>query len=108
MNSPTSRLQQMPMDCRPLPSRGLSGAFSRLLASIMAGAISLAVTPLAVACPLQDSHLRILEDQQRLKVQYGLLEEKLFSLYQYEKDQNPTRADLLQRAYQQSQKNAHS
>ncbi len=49
-----------------------------------------------------DSREKILDDQLRLAEQYRLLEEKLFSLYQYEQDQNPDRSELLQRAYQQS------
>lgn len=41
--------------------------------------------------------------QQRLLNDYQLLEEKLFTLYQYEKDKNPTRSKLLEKAYQNSQ-----
>ncbi len=52
-----------------------------------------------------DSREKILEDQTRLAEQYRLLEEKLFSLYQYEQDQNPNRSELLQRAFQQSKQN---
>ncbi len=44
----------------------------------------------------------ILDDQSGLEEEYRLLEEKLFSLYQYEQDENPDRARLLQDAYQQS------
>ena len=51
----------------------------------------------------QDNEDQILADQERLKTEYELLEEKLFSLYQYEQDENPARAELLQRAYQLSQ-----
>lgn len=45
----------------------------------------------------------ILRRQQKLLDDYRLLEEKLFTLYQYEKDKNPARSNLLERAYQQSQ-----
>ena len=41
--------------------------------------------------------------QKRLSDNYKLLEEKLFSLHEYEKDNNPTRSKLLERAYIQSQ-----
>ncbi len=41
--------------------------------------------------------------QQRLLNDYQLLEEKLFTLYQYEKDKNPARSKLLERAFQKSQ-----
>ena len=41
--------------------------------------------------------------QKRLLSDYELLEEKLFTLYQYEKDKNPTRSKLLEKAYQKSQ-----
>ena len=41
--------------------------------------------------------------QQKLLNDYRLLEEKLFTLYQYEKDKNPTRSKLLEKAYQKSQ-----
>ncbi len=41
--------------------------------------------------------------QEKLLKQYELLEEKLFTLYQYEKDKNPTRSKLLEKAYQRSQ-----
>ena len=44
--------------------------------------------------------------QQKLLDDYLLLEEKLFTLYQYEKDKNPTRSKLLEKAYQRSQKSA--
>ena len=49
-----------------------------------------------------DSQQAILADQQQIAEDYRLLEEKLFSLYQFEQDQNPERARLLQTAYQQS------
>ena len=42
-------------------------------------------------------------DQKRLFDKYKLLEEKLFSLHEYERDNNPTRSKLLERAYIQSQ-----
>ena len=41
--------------------------------------------------------------QQKLLNDYRLLEEKLFTLYQYEKDKNPTRSKLLEKAFQKSQ-----
>ncbi len=43
------------------------------------------------------------KDQERLAASYKLLEEKLFSLHQFEQDTNPSRSKLLQRAYLQSQ-----
>ena len=48
----------------------------------------------------------ILKRQQKLAEQYELLEQKLFTLYGYEKDKNPTRAKLLDTAYQRSQSSA--
>lgn len=41
----------------------------------------------------------ILRQQTQLAEQYGLLEEKLFGLHQYELARNPERSKLLQRAY---------
>ena len=52
--------------------------------------------------PTNDSQEKIQADQKRLAEQYDLLEKKLFSLYQFEKSQNPERAELLQKAYQSS------
>ena len=51
--------------------------------------------------PARTDQLR--QDQERLAASYKLLEEKLFSLHQYEQNTNPTRSKLLQRAYLQSQ-----
>jgi hypothetical protein len=62
-----------------------------------------------VAPQLQDdpANLSLAEqlkrDQERLAASYQLLEEKLFSLYEYEQDANPIRSKLLQRAFLQSQ-----
>lgn len=69
--------------------------------------ISLAIGWMAAALPLyaqqeEDSREKILADQQRLAEQYELLEKKLFSLYQYEQEQNPARSELLQKAFQSS------
>lgn len=44
-------------------------------------------------------------EQATLAEQYRLLEEKLFSLHEYEKQKNPGRSKLLERAYIQSQSN---
>ena len=49
-----------------------------------------------------DSVDKITSDQERLAEQYRLLEEKLFSLHEFERDQNPDRSNLLQRAYTRS------
>ncbi|MGI9519854.1 MAG: hypothetical protein ACR2NP_22565 [Pirellulaceae bacterium] len=76
---------------------------SKLAASV--GLIILSVlAPVALLGqnPAEDSREKIATDQARLAEQYELLEQKLFSLYQYEQDQNPERSELLQRAYQQS------
>jgi len=48
----------------------------------------------------------ILERQTRLSRQYKLLEEKLFTLYGFERDKNPTRSKLLEKAFQRSQSSA--
>lgn len=45
----------------------------------------------------------ISDAQQRISQRYKLLEDKLFTLYEYERDQNPMRSKILKRAYQQSQ-----
>ena len=44
-------------------------------------------------------------DQKQLFEKYKLLEEKLFTLHEFEKGNNPTRSKLLQRAYIESQEN---
>ena len=54
--------------------------------------------------PLQRPEIE--QRQQKLMDDYQLLEEKLFTLYQYEKDKNPTRSKLLEKAYQSSQQSA--
>ncbi len=41
--------------------------------------------------------------QRRMAQRYKLLEDKLFTLYEFERDQNPIRSNILKRAYQQSQ-----
>ena len=43
------------------------------------------------------------QDQARLAEKYELLEDKLFSLYEFEQDNDPARSELLQRAFIQSQ-----
>ena len=48
----------------------------------------------------------ILKRQTRLARQYELLEEKLFTLYGFERDKNPTRSKLLEKAFQRSQASA--
>ncbi len=44
-------------------------------------------------------------EQNELFKKYKLLEEKLFTLHEFEKDNNPARSKLLERAYIQSQEN---
>ena len=51
----------------------------------------------------QSESEKIEAEQTRLSDQYKLLEEKLFSLHEYEKDSNPIRSKLLRRAFTQSQ-----
>jgi hypothetical protein len=46
---------------------------------------------------------KIGSDQKELADRYRLLEEKLFSLHEYEKGQNPLRSKLLEQAFLQSQ-----
>ncbi len=46
---------------------------------------------------------QITEAQSRLAERYKLLEEKLFTLYEYERDTNPLRSKTLKRAFLQSQ-----
>ena len=58
----------------------------------------------AVDQPVERSEIE--QRQQKLLDDYHLLEEKLFTLYQYEKDKNPTRSKLLEKAYQRSQQSA--
>ena len=41
-------------------------------------------------------------EQQELAARYKLLEEKLFKLYEYEKERNPERSELLRRAFETS------
>ncbi len=48
----------------------------------------------------------ILKRQTRLARQYELLEEKLFTLYGFERDKNPTRSKLLEKAFKRSQASA--
>ena len=48
----------------------------------------------------------ILKRQSRLARQYDLLEDKLFTLYGYERDKNPTRSKLLEKAFRRSQSSA--
>lgn len=66
-------------------------------------------------CPVQEDEKKVegadeVDETERLKAEqkaladkYKLLEEKLFSLHEYEKDQNPLRSKLLERAFLQSQ-----
>ncbi len=51
----------------------------------------------------QSKSEKILAQQKILAERYRLLEEKLFSLYEFERDSNPMRSKLLERAYLQSQ-----
>lgn len=46
---------------------------------------------------------KIESEQKKLADNYKLLEEKLFSLHEFEKDNNPMRSKLLEQAYLQSQ-----
>ena len=55
-----------------------------------------------------DSLESIRSEQDRLAQEYKQLEQKLFSLYEFEKSNNPGRSKLLQRALQQSQENMTS
>ena len=50
-----------------------------------------------------DSVDKIRAEQQQLAERYKQLEAKLFSLHQFEKDSNPARSKLLQKAFLQSQ-----
>ena len=50
-----------------------------------------------------DEKAALEKEQQELAANYKLLEEKLFSLYEFEKGQNPIRSKLLKQAYLQSQ-----
>ena len=45
------------------------------------------------------SAAQIKQEQAKVANQYALLEEKLFSLFQYERENNPQRANLLEKAY---------
>ena len=45
----------------------------------------------------------LIANQSKLAQDYELLEEKLFTLYEYERDLNPVRSKVLKRAYLQSQ-----
>ena len=53
--------------------------------------------------PSDDSKLS--EEQRRLAEQYRQFEDKMFSLYEHERQNNPIRSQLLQRAFQKSQEN---
>ena len=53
----------------------------------------------------QQGSADLAEEQRILAEQYKLLEEKLFTLYEYEKLSNPARSKLLERAYTSSQRN---
>lgn len=46
---------------------------------------------------------QILDSQNQLAKRYKLLEEKLFLLYEFERDNNPMRSQILKRAFQRSQ-----
>ena len=46
---------------------------------------------------------QIADAQKRLSNRYKLLEDKLFTLYEFERDNNPLRSKILKRAFQQSQ-----
>jgi hypothetical protein len=80
----------------------------RALAAVLL--LALATVPEVPACQVDeaaivppDSRDAIASTQARLTGQYRLLEDKLFSLYQYEQDQNPERSRLLEEAWQLSQ-----
>lgn len=51
----------------------------------------------------QSESEKLKADQNELFKKYKLLEEKLFTLHEFEKNNNPTRSKLLERAYIQSQ-----
>ena len=57
----------------------------------------------ALRRPVKPESEQITEAQRRMAKRYKLLEDKLFTLYEYERDQNPMRSKILKRAYQQSQ-----
>ena len=48
---------------------------------------------------------KLSEEQRRLAEQYRQFEDKMFSLYEHERENNPIRSQLLQRAFQKSQEN---
>ncbi|MEM9942020.1 MAG: hypothetical protein AAF939_10555 [Planctomycetota bacterium] len=52
---------------------------------------------------LKSPKVSLQESQKSLAQEYRLFEEKLFTLFEYEKKQNPTRAKLLKQAFQMSQ-----
>ena len=53
-----------------------------------------------------DTTSQLTEDQKILAEQYKLLEDKLFTLYEFEQKSNPARSKLLQRAFTESQKSS--
>ncbi len=78
--------------------------------SLLAGVVT-EPAPLHAQEPAPTANLKrpeILKRQQRLAKQYQLLEEKLFTLYGFERDKNPTRSKLLEKAFQRSQSAATS
>ena len=84
----------------------VAGLFVVLLVTLMSSAcLSYQANPDQTAeQPMQRPEIE--RRQQKLLDDYHLLEEKLFTLYQYEKDKNPTRSKLLEKAYQRSQQSA--
>ena len=62
------------------------------------------VVPTSVSCGQTDDSVETIKaDQERLAERYKQLEAKLFSLHEFEKDSNPGRSKLLQKAFLQSQ-----
>ncbi len=51
---------------------------------------------------------KLSDEQRKLAEQYRQLEDKLFALYEHERDNNPIRSQLLQRAFQKSQEDRTS
>lgn len=92
-----------------------------LVSLFMFGAGLVLSCPLHASWPIQDNDTgqvpqagdppvltetqKIEADQKRLADRYRLLEEKLFSLHEFETGNNPMRSKLLERAFLQSQEN---
>ena len=108
LNSSPSISDSMPSKptiLRSALSSALTGAAALLCVLAQATAVCFAVQD-SVSKTESDAPIErpeIERRQQKLLNDYQLLEEKLFALYQYEKDKNPTRSKLLERAFQKSQ-----